>query len=53
MVPAQGLGCMGMSILYGQPDDVMSIATIHHALESGVNMSYPDPYTLGSSTKAL
>ena len=29
----QGLGCMGMSILYGQPDDVMSIATIHHALE--------------------
>jgi aryl-alcohol dehydrogenase-like predicted oxidoreductase len=33
MVFAQGLGCMGMSILYGQPDDVMSIATIHHAIE--------------------
>jgi aryl-alcohol dehydrogenase-like predicted oxidoreductase len=38
MVSAQGLGCMGMSILYGQPDDVMSIATVHHALDSGVNM---------------
>jgi aryl-alcohol dehydrogenase-like predicted oxidoreductase len=33
MVSTQGLGCKGMSILYGQPDDVMSIATIHHALE--------------------
>lgn len=38
MVSAQGLGCMGMSILYGPTDDVMSIATLHHALESNVNM---------------
>ena len=38
MVSAQGLGCMGMSIFYGQPDDASSIATIHRALDMGVNM---------------
>ena len=38
MVSAQGLGCMGMSILYGEPDDAASIATIHRALDLGVNL---------------
>jgi aryl-alcohol dehydrogenase-like predicted oxidoreductase len=37
-VSVQGLGCMGMSIFYGQPDDEASIATIHRALDIGVNM---------------
>ncbi|MBJ7475758.1 MAG: aldo/keto reductase [Betaproteobacteria bacterium] len=37
-VSIQGLGCMGMSILYGQPNDQGSIATIHRALDLGVNM---------------
>jgi len=38
LVSAQGLGCMGMSIAYGEPDDNESIATIHRALDIGVSL---------------
>ncbi|MEU9114299.1 aldo/keto reductase [Streptomyces sp. NPDC048483] len=35
---ALGLGCMGMSALYGDADRAESLATIHAALEAGVTL---------------
>ncbi len=33
-----GLGCMGMSALYGPVDEKESLATLHAALEAGINL---------------
>jgi aryl-alcohol dehydrogenase-like predicted oxidoreductase len=37
-VSALGLGCMGMSGTYGRADDGESIATVHAALDAGINL---------------
>jgi aryl-alcohol dehydrogenase-like predicted oxidoreductase len=37
-VSALGLGCMGMSDLYGPADEAESVATIHAAVDAGVTL---------------
>lgn len=37
VVSEQGLGCMGMSEFYGATDETESIATLHRALELGID----------------
>lgn len=53
-VSALGLGCMGMSALYGAADRAESVATVHAALEAGVTLlDTGDFYAMGHNEMLL
>lgn len=51
---AVGLGCMGMSFAYGPTDDQESIATLHKALDLGINFwDTADMYGNGANEELI
>ena len=53
-IPAIGLGCMGMSSVYGAAEDATSIAVIHRAIDLGVRfLDTADIYGGGHNEELL
>src|SRR2546430_2129804 len=53
-VSALGLGCMGMTGIYGEPNEAESIATIHRAIDLGVNLIVTsDAYAAGNNEELV
>jgi aryl-alcohol dehydrogenase-like predicted oxidoreductase len=53
-VSAIGLGCMGMTPIYGEPDEAECIATVHRAVELGVTLiDTADAYAAGRNEELV
>ena len=53
-VPALGLGCMGMTGIYGEPNETEAIATIHRSIDLGVNLIVTsDAYGAGTNEELV
>ncbi len=53
-VPAIGLGCMGMTPIYGTPDPASAVATIHRAADLGAGfLDTSDAYANGANEELV
>ena len=53
-VSTLGLGCMGMSHMYGASDEAESVGTIHAALDAGINLlDTGDFYGIGHNERLI